>query len=279
MKASDNLMVYNINDILDVLSESTAECLYDMCDLFTEGEKMDKFKDVVKKAEATTSKIIDKTTNSKVGKVMGKAYNAVSETPGAIASKIAYKKPAADASPEVQKEYNKKVISMKANFKVGVTLAVLAIKLPLFGPIDWVITACMASGLADKENAVNKETMKKLEVLKEKAVTVKDKIKTLFAKNKDKDSTDKEFQQEYNKLLRDGNEIAKAADVIIKGNMNKKAVVAENAFIDKFDKYLITENSVLVDNAFDILQLIVEKTDYSKIDIYPVLEHYFEMAY
>ena len=272
-------MVYNINDILDVLSESTTDSLFDMYDLVTEGEKIDKFKNVVKTAQATTGKIIDKTTNSKVGKAMGKAYNAVAETPGAIASKIAYKKPGANASPEVQKEYNKKVVSMKANFKVGVTLAVLAIKLPLFGPIDWVITACMASGLADKENPVNKETMRKLGDIKDKALAVKDKVKALFAKNKDKDSTDKEFQQEYNKLLREGNEIAKEADVVIKGDMNKKIAVSESAIIDKFDKYLITENSMLVDNAFDILQLLVEKTDYSKIDIYPVLEHYFEMAY
>ena len=266
-------MTYNINDIIEVLSESTLDSFLDIpeIDIYNESEKIDK---AVKTVTNVGKKVIDKTVNSKVGETMGKVYNKVTETPGDLVAKAIYgKRP---EQIDIQKEYDKKVINIKSNIKTGITVALLATKSFLLGPPDWIITICMVSGLL-KNSEVNDETKEKIRKIKDKAVEIKDKIKELVTKHKDKDCTDKVFQKEYNDLLREGNVCAREADTIIKKFKNKPTPVAESSIIDTFDKYLLTESGSLVDDAVDKLIMIVESTDYEKYDIYPIIEHYCDM--
>ena len=57
----------------------------------------------------------------------------------------------------------------------------------------------------------------------------------------------------------------------------ESVLVTESALSDKFASYLLTESGELVDNAVDILSVIVEKTDYEKYDIYPIVEKYLDI--
>ena len=270
-------MTYNVNDILEVLSESTLDSFLNSYDykVFTEGEKLNK---AIKSTMDVGKKVIDKAVNNKVGAAMGKGYNKVTEAPGAVIARVMYGKRPNNVPIEVQKEYDKKVINVKANVKTGVTVAVLITKSLLIGPPDWIITICMTSGLLT-DSEVNAATKEKIKVLKDKAVNIKNKIKELSKKYKDKDSTDKEFQKEYNELLREGNTCARELDSVIKNMKPKQVPVAESSILDKFDGYLINESGFLVDNAVDVLNKIIDKVDYDKFDIYPVIERYCDMMY
>lgn len=286
-------MIYDVNDILSVLSESTSDYIFDVYDsiLFTEGEKTEKLKENFNKAKDKVKTVSDKAMNTKAGKVAkkvgsaaGSVYNGIAETPGAVAAgavatatAIKNNKSLKGIIPEIQKEYQQRAIKYRSNSKVGVTVAVLLAKGLLLGPPDWIITAIMGFGLG-KDTPVNQETRRKLNDLKEKAKTLLNKMKEVATKHKNADSTDKEFTKEYNELLREGNDIAREVDIELRGLKNKPIAVAESTLIDKFDELLIAENGLFVENGFDILSTIVEKTDHDKFDIYPLLERYFEMA-
>ena len=108
-------MCYNINDIMDVLSESTVDNIFINCDfnLFTEGEKIDKLKEIKDKAVDKTKQLGKKAMDSSVVKASGKVYNAATEFPGEIVGRIAYgKKLSKDAPPDVIKEYQQKMIKV-----------------------------------------------------------------------------------------------------------------------------------------------------------------------
>lgn len=284
-------MTYKIDDILSVLSESTSDYLCDVL-LFTEGEKIQKAKEAAEKVKDKAVEVGNKVLDTKAGKVVqkvgsgaGSVYNAVTETPGAVAAGVAATasavksgKPIKEMIPEIQKGFQQRVVKYKASSKVGVTVAVLLAKGLLIGPPDWIITAIMAAGLA-KDTAVNRETKRKLNVLKDKVMDIVGKIKALAAKHKDKDSTDSAFKNEYNELLREGNRLASEADRELRNSQNiKQQPVTEAVIAKTFDKYLITENGTLVDNIYEVLHTIIEKTDHEKIDLYPLLDHYFEKA-
>lgn len=279
-------MNYDINDILCVLSESTVDGLFNQYDykLITEGETIEKIKETtdkvknsnaVKKGKEIGKKVLD----SPVGKVAGGVYNTATEFPGEIVGKVAYgRKLSKNNSPEVQKEYHKKMINVKSNIKTGITVGILLSKNVLIGPPDWIITACMTAGLA-KDTEVNQETKRKVANLTNKAKDIVSKIKNLATKHKNTDSTDKEFNKEYNDLLRQGNELAKEADKELRGTQNKLQIASESTIIDILDDHLINENGLLLDNTEDVLFILVEKTDYTKIDLYPIIEHYCDMMY
>lgn len=275
-------MTYVIDDILEVLSESTLDGFLNTYNfaVITEGEKSEKFKNAIKATADVGKKVVDKATKSKVGAVMGNAYNKATEAPGGLIARTLYGKRPVDVPVEVQKEYDKKVINVKANIKAGVTVAVLIAKSLLVGPPDWIITICMVSGLMT-DSEVNSATKEKIKNIKNTAVDIKNKIKSLATKYKDCDSTDREFQKEYNELLREGNKCAREADAIIKQTKTsrKQVAVTESSIIKKFDDYLITETGSLVHNATDILHSIINKVDYDKYDIYPIIERYCDMMY
>ena len=285
-------MTYKIDDILDVLSEKTSDYLFDIYDsvLFTEGEKFDKAKETFNKVKNKVTETKNKALDTKAGKVVkkvgsgaGSVYNAATEAPGVVAAgvaatvdAVAKKKSLKGLLPEIRKGFQQRIIKYRANAKVGVTVAVLLAKGVLVGPLDWIITAIMASGLT-KDTEVNRETKRKLDVLKSKVFDLLGKVKTIANKYKDKDSTDKDFKSEYDALMQEGNVIAGEADSVMRDTKLAKPVT-ESTIIEKFDRYILNESGVLVDNAFSILSTIVEKTDYDKYDIYPVLEHYFALA-
>ena len=289
-------MEYNLNDLMDILAENTSDELFDLYsyNLFTEGNKFDNFKKGVsgvakKTAKAVTDGIVKVATSEKM-KPVGKAYNAVAEAPGAAAAAF-IKKPSVDAPPEVQRKYHQQVIKCKAASKGIITAPLLAVKSLLFGPPDWIISAIIASGFLI-ESDVNREYKRILTELQKRGKDLVDKIRQLCEARKNNKITDDEFRAKYNEILNEGNKIAANVDktfINIKNdrlklddsknhNTVQKPVKTESTIINTLNGYFLTESGCPVDDIYEKLSLLVEKVDYSKLDLYPIIEYYCDQV-
>lgn len=248
-------MTYTMNDIFDVLSESTIDNIFDI-ELFNE-------------------KADDETKGNKFKKVsdkLGAAYIGGINKSSDFLAKAIVKKPKEGSSTEVQEKYEQKLLKVKSVIKIG---EILLSKAVLVGPLDVIATAALITGIVKSDDPTDKLVVSKLKALAGKAEALKNKITSLFNKNKDKPVTEEDKRQ-YDTTLLQGKNIAKEIDAV-KEKINRSNVVTESVLVNKFDEYLLKEDGSLVDNAYDILSIIVEKTDYTQYDIFPVVEHYIDM--
>lgn len=253
-------MNYEFNDILDVLSESTLDEFFNLheFDLFIEDGKSENSKDNKFK------KLMD-TASDKYMTGLNKRSESF--------AKLVVKKPDANATHEVQEKYEKKVLQARTAYKIG---EILVSKAVLLGPLDMIATAAIVKGIANSDDPSDKMVADKLKALTDKANSLKEKANKLIDKVKGKKVTNDNFKAPYEAIQLQGKNIAKEIDAV-KAKANKPATITESVLIDKFDEYLIKEDGSLVDNAYEILNTIVEKTDYTKYDIFPVVEHYINM--
>lgn len=248
-------MTYTMTDILDVLSESTIDNIFDL-ELFN--EKADK-----ESKENKFKKVSDK---------LGTAYiSGINKSSDFLANAVV-KKPKEGSSKEIQEKYEQKLLKVKSVIKIG---EILLSKAVLIGPLDVIATAALITGVAKSDDPTDKLVMSKLKALASKVTALKNKISSLFNKNKDKPVTEEDKRQ-YDATLLQGKNIAKEIDAV-KAKITKSNLVTESVLVNKFDEYLLKEDGSLVDNAYDILSVIVEKTDYTQYDIFPVVEHYIDM--
>jgi hypothetical protein len=252
-------MIYNVNDILDILSESTMDDIFDLYDLdlfIEDGDnkepKENKFKKAVTK--------------------MGTAYVSGINKSSEAGARAVVRKPKEGSSPEALKKYEEQLLKAKTAIKIG---EILVSKAFLIGPLDTIATAALITGMANSDDPTDKIVMDKLKMLANKAEMLKKKVSNLFDKNKDKPVTGDDKRQ-YDAILLQGKNIAKKIDDT-KAENNTATPVTESVLINKFNEYLLKEDGNLVDNAYEILSTIVEKTDYAKYDIFPVVEHYIDM--
>lgn len=256
-------MIYNIYDIIDVLSESTVDTLYNNFDYAVFNENTDNNET---KKESKVKKVIDGAS---------KAYITGLNKSSEAISKTFIRKPKEGASDEIQQKYQEKLIKAKAAIKVG---EILISKTILIGPLDVIATAALVNGITKSDDPTDKIVMDKLRMLMDKAKSLKLKVISFIDKKKDKEVTNVDKQQ-YDAMSIQGMNIAKEMDAVrsrIDKNVDGKNIT-ESTIINKFDEYLLKEDGTLVDNACEILSMIVEKTDYEKFDIFDVVEHYIDM--
>ena len=249
-------MKYEYKDIICVLSESTIDEIFDF-NLFTESKNGKESK--VSKFKKSIEKFGDKYVSG---------LNKGSET---VANALV-RKPKEGASTEAWDKYNQKLMRVKSIIKVG---AILASKAVLLGPLDAIATAALFSGMSKSNDQTDKMVMEKLNHLKDEVSKLKDKLSELFEKNKNKPITEAD-KREYDKIYLKGKNTASEIDAL-KSKINKPATVTESVILNKFDEYLLKEDGTLVDNAYEILDTIVEKADYTKYDIYNTINHYIDM--
>ena len=268
-------MKYTFNDILEVMSERTLDnlLLSPEFNLYIESEDKEKKSDNKQIKSEDTPK-----TEGKTGPVR-MAMKGLSKGSEFIAKAIV-RKPSPDASTEIQEGYIKRVRMVSAGIKVGV---ICVLKAPIAGPLDWVLTAAITAHLLKSDDPSDKMVIEMIKQLKDKAAETKNKLVEWFKKNKDKEITESDKNQ-YDALALQGLNIAKEMDAIkarIKKEKKEKPEnpknITESVLINKFDTLLINESGELVDNACDILRVIIEKTDYTKYEVFDVVEHYLNM--
>lgn len=299
-------MSYKIEDILSVLSESSLDDFYNKYDLYSEGKVEDGIVDTVSKAANTkvgkkvinavdeaknkpknekvektistvktkTGEIAGKVANSKVAEKTGNAVNtAINKTSNVVGKAIAGKRPT-DTSPEVQAKYEAKLNTAKAVIKGGVVVASKAV---LFGPLDWLLTASVVKGIAQSDDPSDKMIKDKYKEVSDKAKALKERLAVVIDDAKKEDKSDEVFKKQYDTIALQGMNCAKELDAV-KARAQKSQPVTESASLTySFDKYLIKEDGTLVDNAYELLSMIVEKVDYEKYDVFNIIENYINM--
>jgi hypothetical protein len=300
-------MPYKLKDIMDVLSEETLENLFNEYEFYSEGKFDDSVVNAVDKAahtkagkkviktvdnlknkpkneniekavstvKAKTGEIVNKVSSSKAVEKTGNAVNtAVNKTSEVLGKAIAGKRPT-DKSSEVQEKYENKVNNARAAIKGGVVLASKAV---LIGPLDWLLTASIVKGIAESDDPSDKMIKNKFQEVSDKTKVLKDRLVNVIDDAKKEDKPAEEIKKQYDTIALQGLNYAKQLDAVRSKLVQKEHQVIESVVPSyTFDKYLIKEDGSMVDNAYELLSMIVEKVDYEKYDVYEIIEDYINM--
>jgi len=299
-------MPYKLEDILSVLSESSLDDLFNEYDFYSEGKFEDGVVNTVDKAAHTKAgkkvikavddaknkpknekvekavstvktkggEIAGKVMNSKVAEKTGGAINTAINKASDVGGKIIAGKRPSDISPEVQAKYETKLNTARAAIKGGVVAASKAV---LAGPLDWLLTASVVKGIAQSDDPSDKIIVDTYKKVSDKAKALKERLVAVIDDAKKEDTTSDSFKKQYDAITLQGMNYAKEIDAV-KARAQKEQPVTESTVMTyAFDKYLIKENGSLVDNAYELLSLIVEKVDYEKYDVCDIVEGYINM--
>ena len=234
-------------------------------------EKVEKVIDTVKtKGKEVASKV----ANSKVAETSGNAINtAINKTSGAVGKVVAGKRPT-DNSPEVQATYENKVNVGRAAFKGGIVALSKAV---LAGPLDWLLTASVVKGIAQSDDPSDKMIADTYKKVSTRVKALKERLDDVIDHARNEGTNIDDVKKQYDAITLQGLNYAKEIDAV-KIRAQKEQPVKESADMTyTFDKYLIKEDGILVDNAYEMLSTIIEKVDYEKYDIYHVIESYIDM--
>lgn len=176
-------------------------------------------------------------------------------------------------SPEVYDKYKKDMLKWRTTYKVGEILATGAIAI---GPIDTVIKIATATAMARSNDPVDKSTMELLNKLKEKALSVKNKLADIVSKVKGKKLSEQELSSQISAVDTAAAAVAKQTDAVKarKANATPAKAVSESVY-KKIDSFIM-ENSSITDNGYDILNMLIENVDFNEVDMFSAVFHYLD---
>lgn len=176
-------------------------------------------------------------------------------------------------SPEVYDKYKKDMLKWRTTYKVGEILATGAIAI---GPIDTVIKIATATAMAHSNDPVDKSTMELLNKLKEKALSVKNKLADIVSKVKGKKLSEQELSSQISAVDTAAAAVAKQTDAVKarKANATPAKAVSESVY-KKIDSFIM-ENSSITDNGYDILNMLIENVDFNEVDMFSAVFHYLD---
>lgn len=173
-------------------------------------------------------------------------------------------------SPEVYDKYKKDMLKWRSRYKVGEILATGAIAI---GPIDTVIKIATVTAMSRSNDPVDKKTMELLNKVKEKALSLKNKVAGLAKRVKGKQISEQELTSQINAADTAAAALAKETDVAKTKKENLKPATVSESVYEKMDTYF-TENSV---DKYQVLNMMIEKTNFSEVDMFSVICHYTEI--
>lgn len=244
------------------------ECLDEKLDVYSESLKDvgRGIKTVVKNPKSEESK--------KILTGLADKYNAsINKRATSVAKKIV-KDPTkggkVQVSPEVYDKYQKDMLKWRTRYKVS---EILLTGLIAIGPVDTVIKAATITGMARSNDPVDKKTVELLNKVKEKAASLKNRITGLTKKVKNKELSEQQLSSEISAIDTATKALAKQTDVAIAKKETAKLAMANESVYEKMDKFLM-ENNCMTDEGYDILNMLIERTDFSQIDMFSVVCHY-----
>lgn len=174
-------------------------------------------------------------------------------------------------SPEVYDKYKKDMLKWRTTYKVGEILATGAIAI---GPIDTVIKIATATAMSRSSDPVDKATMELMNKLKDKALAVKNKVADIVNKVRGKKMSEQELSSQLSAVDTATAAVAKQTDTIKarKANATPAKAVSESVY-EKMDSFFM-ENLTVKDNAYEILNMLIEHVDFNEVDMLPVVFHY-----
>lgn len=174
-------------------------------------------------------------------------------------------------SPEVYDKYKKDMLKWRTTYKVGEILATGAIAI---GPIDTVIKIATATAMSRSNDPVDKATMELMNKLKDKALAVKNKVADLVNKVRGKKMSEQELSSQLSAVDTATAAVAKQTDAVKarKANATPAKAVSESVY-EKMDS-IFMENTTVKDNAYEILNMLIEQVDFNEVDMLPVVFHY-----
>lgn len=234
----------------DLLEQLTLKLLYEEVMLEAGGNIVNVVKDKT-----------EKIANSKVGQ---KYMSALDKGAEFAANKVV-KAPEKGASPEIYKEYEKKLKQWKVRFKIAEIIATGTIAV---GPVGWLVSAMNAVTIAN-----DPDTKELLDKAKDKGQALLSKIKDINEKLKKGQLSESKLNSEVNAITTAGAAVAKQADSAAKRSKPKTAMAAEGV-CNVLDGYVL-ENGEVTDEGFGILNMLIEKTDFSeRPEMFDVICHY-----
>ena len=240
------------NEKNELLEELTLKLLYN--DFLMEAEN------IVKKGYNWVKDKSDKVANSSVAR----AYQGALDKGADFASKKVVKEPPKGSSPEIYKEYEKKLKQWKLRFKAGEILAAQVIAV---GPLDFLVSAM--NGVVISHDPDLKPILDKV---KDKGRSLLDKVKELNNRLKNGSLTEDKLKKEVNAITTAGAAVAKQADTI--ANKKYTPIAANESTFDILDSYVM-ENGEVTNDGYDILNVLIEKTDFSeRPEMFDIICHY-----
>lgn len=180
-----------------------------------------------------------------------------------------------EVSNEVYEKYKKDMLKWRTRIKVAeiVTLGALAI-----GPIDDLFNVALTVAMARSNDPIDTAVKEKLKGLKDslktKTESLKAKVKALVDKVKAKKISEDELKTQLSNVETAGAAIAKQTDTIKSmKSVGKKPATVSEAVYNKMDA-MFMESGRMTEKGYKILGMLIEKTNFEDIDLFPVACHY-----
>ena len=232
----------------------------------------------------------DKFDNSEKGQKVKEGFNKFSDKyndgmnkRSEVFAKMVVKKPEKRVpkgqipTSDVHKQYKEDMKKWRIRYKVSEILVTGCIALE---PVDTVLKAATINGLVRSSDPIDKDVMSKVKEIKDKALSIKDKVKDIIAKVRKKDLNESELKKEINTIDAATSHLAKSIDITKKKVALAQESVSENDKLmcqNKVCNLLFNENCELVHSAFDIANTIIEKCDYTDPLEYYLAEYCVEI--
>lgn len=239
------------------------------------------FEESIKDAAKSAKQVITHPKSEESKQILNRAadkYNAGMNKRATFVAKKIVRDPTKggkkDVSAEVYEKYKRDMLKWRTAYKVGEILATGAIAI---GPIDTVIKIATATAMARSSDPVDQATMALMNKLKDKALSIKDKLKGLVDKVRGKKINEGQLKSEISSLDNATSAVAKETDVVknrkekSSGSNSGKPVTVNESVYQKIDNFLTLCGEK---NKHRALELIIEYTDFNRVDMLPVISYY-----